>query len=81
MTVDGETSLGNLTTTSFQKIANNVTEITLLTIGYLIPERPNFLTKQIEFSNKPFLYYKFCFSLENSSYAPVTEYSLASKCL
>lgn len=45
LTVDGEASLGNLTTTSFQKIANNVTEITLLTIGYLIPERSNFLTK------------------------------------
>ena len=39
---------GNLTTTSFQKVANNVTGITLPNTGHFIPsERPNFVTKQI----------------------------------
>ncbi len=48
MTIDGEAGLGNLTTNSFQKVANNVTEITLPNTGHFIPEeRPNFLTKQI----------------------------------
>ena len=30
LTIGGEASLGNLTTTSFQNVANNVTGITLL---------------------------------------------------
>ena len=48
MTIGGETDFGNLTTTSFQKVANNVTGITLPNTGHFIPEeRPNFLTKQI----------------------------------
>ena len=48
LTIGGEASLGNLVTTSFQKVANNVTGITLPYAGHFIPEeRPNFLTKQI----------------------------------
>ena len=48
LTIGGEASLGNLVTTSFQKVANNVTGITLPNAGHFIPEeRPNFLTKQI----------------------------------
>ena len=44
----GEAGVGNATTTSFQKVANNVTGITLPNTGHFIPEeRPNFLTKQI----------------------------------
>ena len=46
--IGGEAGLGNLTTTSFQKVANSVTGITLPNTGHFIPEeRPNFLTKQI----------------------------------
>ena len=48
LTIGGEAGVGNLTTTSFQKVANNVTGITLPNTGHFIPEeRPNFLTKQI----------------------------------
>jgi pimeloyl-ACP methyl ester carboxylesterase len=48
LTIGGEGGLGNITTTSFQKVANNVTGITLSNTGHFIPEeRPNFLTKQI----------------------------------
>ena len=48
LTIGGETGFGNLTTTSFQKVANNVTGITLPNTGHFIPEeRPNFVTKQI----------------------------------
>ena len=47
-TIGGEAGLGNLTTASFQKVANNVTGTTLPNTGHFIPEeRPNFLTKQI----------------------------------
>jgi pimeloyl-ACP methyl ester carboxylesterase len=46
--IGGEASLGNLVTTSFEKVANNVSGITLPNTGHFIPEeRPNFLTKQI----------------------------------
>ena len=46
--IGGEASLGNLVTTSFEKVANNVTGITLPNTGRFILEgRPNFLTKQI----------------------------------
>ena len=48
LTIGGETGFGNLTTTSFQKVATNVTGITLPNTGHFIPEeRPNFVTKQI----------------------------------
>ena len=48
LTIGGETGFGNLTITSFQKVANNVTGITLPNTGHFIPEeRPNFVTKQI----------------------------------
>ena len=48
LAIGGEVGLGNLTTTSFQKVAINVTEMTLPNTGHFIPqERPNFLTKQI----------------------------------
>jgi pimeloyl-ACP methyl ester carboxylesterase len=48
LTIGGEAALGNLTTTLFQKVANNVTGMTLPNTGHFIPEeRPNFLTKQI----------------------------------
>jgi pimeloyl-ACP methyl ester carboxylesterase len=48
LTIGGEAAIGNATTTSFQKVANNVTGITLPNTGHFIPEeRPNFLTKQI----------------------------------
>jgi pimeloyl-ACP methyl ester carboxylesterase len=48
LTIGGEPGIGNLTTTSFQKVANNVTGITLPNTGHFIPEeRPNYLTKQI----------------------------------
>jgi pimeloyl-ACP methyl ester carboxylesterase len=58
LTIGGEAGLGNLTTASFQKVANNVTGTTLPNTGHFIPEeRPNFLTKQIlEFINNFFLY-------------------------
>ena len=48
LTIGGEAALGNLTITSFQKVANNVTGITLPNTGHFIPEeRPNFLIKHI----------------------------------
>ena len=48
LTIGGEAGIGNFTTASFQKVANNVTGITLPNTGHFIPEeRPNFLTKQI----------------------------------
>ena len=48
LSVGGEKAIGNLTTTSFQKVANNVTGMTLPNTGHFIPEeRPNFLAKQI----------------------------------
>jgi pimeloyl-ACP methyl ester carboxylesterase len=48
LTIGGEAAIGNFTTTSFQRVANNVTGITLSNTGHFIPEeRPNFLTKQI----------------------------------
>jgi pimeloyl-ACP methyl ester carboxylesterase len=48
LTIGGEAAIGNFTTTSFQRVANNVTGITLPNTGHFIPEeRPNFLTKQI----------------------------------
>jgi pimeloyl-ACP methyl ester carboxylesterase len=48
LTIGGEVAIGNYTTTSFQKVANNVTGITLPNTGHFIPEeRPNFLTKQV----------------------------------
>ena len=48
LTIGGEAALGNMTTASFQKVANNVTGITLPYTGHFIPEeRPNFVTKQI----------------------------------
>jgi len=48
LTIGGEAGLGNLTTASFQKVANNVTGMTLPNTGHFIPEeRPNFLIKQI----------------------------------
>jgi pimeloyl-ACP methyl ester carboxylesterase len=47
-TIGGEAAIGNATTTSFQKVANNVTGITLPNTGHFIPEeRPDFVTKQI----------------------------------
>ena len=47
-TIGGEAGIGNFTITSFQKVANNVTGLTLPNTGHFIPEeRPNFLTKQI----------------------------------
>jgi pimeloyl-ACP methyl ester carboxylesterase len=48
LTIGGEAAIGNFTTTSFQKVANNVIGITLPNTGHFIPEeRPNFLTKQV----------------------------------
>ena len=48
LTISGEAGVGNLTTSSFQMVANNVTEIMLPNTGHFISEeRPNFLTKQI----------------------------------
>jgi pimeloyl-ACP methyl ester carboxylesterase len=48
LTIGGEAAIGNFTTASFQKVANNVTGITLPNTGHFIPEeRPNFLIKQI----------------------------------
>ncbi|MGE0242640.1 MAG: alpha/beta fold hydrolase [Nitrososphaeraceae archaeon] len=48
LTIGGEAGIGNFTTTSFQKIANNVTGLIFQNTGHFIPEeRPNFLTKQI----------------------------------
>ena len=58
LTIGGEAGFGNLTTTSFQKVANNVTGITLPNTGHFIPsERPNFVTKQIlEFFRQHFFF-------------------------
>ena len=43
LTIGGEESAGNATFTSFQKVANNITGITLPNIGHFVPEeRPNF---------------------------------------
>jgi pimeloyl-ACP methyl ester carboxylesterase len=48
LTIGGEAGIGNATTTSFQKVANNVTGMTLPNTGHFIPEeRPNFLITQI----------------------------------
>jgi pimeloyl-ACP methyl ester carboxylesterase len=48
LTIGGEAAIGNSTTTSFQKVATNVTGITLPNTGHFIPEeRPNLLIKQI----------------------------------
>ena len=48
LTIGGEAALGNMTTISFQNVANNVIGITLPYTGHFIPEeRPNFLIKQI----------------------------------
>jgi pimeloyl-ACP methyl ester carboxylesterase len=48
LTIGGEAAIGNLTTISFQKVANNVTGITLPNTGHFIAEeRPNFLIKEI----------------------------------
>ncbi len=48
LTIGGEVGLGNLTITSFQKVTNSVTGITLPNTGHFTPEeRPNFLRKQI----------------------------------
>jgi len=48
LTISAETVGGNATIASFQKVANNVTGITLPNTGhYIAEERPNFLTKQI----------------------------------
>ena len=48
LTIGGEAGLGNLTTTSFQKVTNSVTGMTLPNTGHFTPEeRPNFLRKQI----------------------------------
>jgi hypothetical protein len=45
LTIGGEAGLGNLTTTSFQKVANNVTGMMLPNAGHSIPEgRPYFVT-------------------------------------
>jgi len=48
LTIGGEFAIGNSTTTSFQKVATNVTGISLPNTGHFIPEeRPNLLIKQI----------------------------------
>ena len=48
LTIGGEAALGNLTTASFQKVASNVTGITLSNTGHFIPEeRPNVVIRQI----------------------------------
>ena len=48
LTIGGEAGVCNMTTTSFQKVANNVTGMTLPNTGHFIPEEgPNFVTKQI----------------------------------
>jgi pimeloyl-ACP methyl ester carboxylesterase len=48
LTIGGEAAIGNFTTTSFQKVANNVIGITLPNTGHFIPEeRPNYLIKKI----------------------------------
>jgi pimeloyl-ACP methyl ester carboxylesterase len=46
LTIGGEAAIGNFTSISFEKVANNVTGITLPNTGHFIPEeRANFLTK------------------------------------
>ena len=59
LTIGGEAAIGNFTTTSFQKVANNVTGITLPNTGhFILKERPSFLTKQVlDFFNNSFLSY------------------------
>jgi pimeloyl-ACP methyl ester carboxylesterase len=48
LTIGGEAGVGNMTISSFQKVANNVTGIKLPNTGHFIPEeRPYFLTKQL----------------------------------
>jgi pimeloyl-ACP methyl ester carboxylesterase len=48
LTIGGEAAIGNFTTATFQKVANNVTGITLPNTGHFIPEeRPNVLIKYI----------------------------------
>ena len=48
LTIGGKAAIGNFTTDTFQKVASNVTGITLSNTGHFIPEeRPKFLTKQI----------------------------------
>ena len=48
LTIGGEAGVGNMTISSFQKVANNVTGITLPNTGHFIPEeRPYILTKHI----------------------------------
>ena len=48
LTIGGEAAIGNFTTTTFQKAANNVTGIALPNTGDFIPEeRSNFLINQI----------------------------------
>jgi pimeloyl-ACP methyl ester carboxylesterase len=48
LAIGGEAGIGNQTAFAFQKVANNVTGITLSNTGHFIPEeRPGFLIKQI----------------------------------
>jgi pimeloyl-ACP methyl ester carboxylesterase len=48
LAIGGEAGIGNQTAFVFQKVANNVTGITLSNTGHFIPEeRPGFLIKQI----------------------------------
>lgn len=48
LTIGGEQGIGNLTTITFQKVANNVTGITFPNTGHFIPEeRPNLLVKEM----------------------------------
>ena len=48
LTIGGDTAIGNFTTSTFKKIANNVTGITLKNTGHFIPEeRPDLLIGQI----------------------------------
>lgn len=48
LTIGGEQGIGNLTTTTFQMVANNVTGITFPNTGHFIPEEsPNLLVKEI----------------------------------
>ncbi|MDW0197731.1 MAG: alpha/beta hydrolase [Nitrososphaeraceae archaeon] len=48
LTIGGEQGIGNLTTATFQMVANNVTGITFPNTGHFIPEEsPNLLVKEI----------------------------------
>ena len=48
LAIGGDAGIGNHTAFAFQKVANNVTGITLSNTGHFIPEeRPGFLIKQI----------------------------------